>query len=136
VGGGLHLRLSEEGADAERLAELTRHLRGELLQLDVEQVSVPSLEELPAGAKAAGAAAAGALLVALSQSANSLQSVLSGIWHWLHRAPANSRTVRIELDGDVLELSQAPDSDAERLIQLFVSRHSITELEWPGSGKP
>ena len=37
--GELRLHLSEEGADAERLAVLTGYLRAELLQLDVEDVS-------------------------------------------------------------------------------------------------
>jgi hypothetical protein len=32
--------------------------------------------------------------------------------------------VRLELDGDVLELSQVTAADQQRLIELFVSRHS------------
>jgi hypothetical protein len=40
----LRLQLTEEGADAEQLDELTGFLRQELLQLDVEDVT-----KLPAG---------------------------------------------------------------------------------------
>jgi hypothetical protein len=35
--------------------------------------------------------------------------------------------VRLELDGDALELSQASADDQERLIELFVSRHTTAE---------
>jgi hypothetical protein len=41
--GDLRLRISEEDADAERLAVLTGYLRAELLQLDVEDVIAPRL---------------------------------------------------------------------------------------------
>jgi hypothetical protein len=45
--------------------------------------------------------------------------------------------VRLELDGDALELSQASAADQERLIELFVARHATREGEpWPASGKP
>ena len=37
----LRLQISEDGADAERLAVLTGYLRTELLQLDVEDVTAP-----------------------------------------------------------------------------------------------
>ena len=39
--GDLRLRISEEDADAERLAVLTGYLRAELLQLDVKDVIAP-----------------------------------------------------------------------------------------------
>jgi hypothetical protein len=32
--------------------------------------------------------------------------------------------VRLELDGDALELSQASPADQERLIKLFLERHA------------
>src|ERR1039458_7055804 len=63
------------GADAERLAVLTGYLRTELMQLDVEDVTAPQAGESPPGTRAVGAAALGALLVALGQSAEGLRSV-------------------------------------------------------------
>jgi len=45
--------------------------------------------------------------------------------------------LRLELDGDALEPSQASAADQERLIELFVSRHATGEVgPWPASGKP
>jgi len=125
--GELRLQISEEGADAERLAALTGYLRAELLQLDVEDVAAPQTGEAPPGARVVGVAAVGALLVALGQSAEGLRSVVSVINDWLRRGQGTGRTVRLELDGDALELSQASAADQARLIELFVSRHATGE---------
>ena len=122
--GELRLQISEEDADAERLAVLAGYLRAELLELDVEDVTAPQVGELPPGARGAGMDVVGALLVALGQSAEGLQSVISVIRRWLDRSGGNRRTVRLELGGDTLELSQASVDDQARLIELFVSKHT------------
>ena len=120
----LCLQISEEGADAQRLATLTGYLRTELLQLDVENVTAPHAGEAPPGARVVDVAAVGALLIALGQSIEGLRSVVSVIRGWLRRGEGTRRTVRLELDGDVLELSQANAADQERLIELFLKRHA------------
>ena len=124
----LRLHLSEEGADAERLAVLTGYLRAELRQLDViEEVSALPAGEPPPGARVFGVATVGALLIALGQSAEGLRSVVSVIRDWLRRGEGTGRAVRLELDGDALELSQATAADQERLIELFIRRHTPEE---------
>jgi hypothetical protein len=123
----LRLQLSEEGADAERLAMLTGYLRAELLQLDVEDVTALQAGEPPPGSRAFGADTVGALLIALGQSAEGLRTVVSAIRDWLRRGDGTRRTVRLELDGDALELSEASVADQQRLIELFVSRHATGE---------
>jgi hypothetical protein len=61
--------LSEEDADAERLAVLTGYLRAELLRLDVvEEVNALPAGEPPPGARVFGVATVGALLIAVGQS--------------------------------------------------------------------
>lgn len=120
----LRLQLSEEGVDAERLAALTGYLRSELLQLDVEEVKALPAGEPPPGARGFNAATVGALLIVLGQSAEGLRSVVSVIRGWLRRDEGKGRTVRLELGGDALELSQASTADQERLIELFVRRHT------------
>ena len=127
MGGELRLHLSEEGADAERLAMLTSYLRAELLQLDVEDVTALQAGEPPPGSRVFGVATVGALLIALGQSAEGLRLVVSTIRAWLRRGDGIGRTVRLELDGDALELSQASPADQERLIELFISRHATGE---------
>jgi hypothetical protein len=128
VSGELRLQLSEEGADAERLAMLTGYLRAELLQVDVQDVyALPAPGEPPPGTRAFGVDTVGALLIALGQSAEGLRSVVSAVRDWLRRGDGPRRTVRLELGGDALELSQASAADQERLIELFVRRHTAGE---------
>ena len=128
MSGELRLQLSEEGADAERLATLTSYLRAELLQLDVEDINaLPAPGEPPPGTRAFGADSVGALLIALGQSAEGLRSMVSAIRDWLRRGDGPRCTVRLELDGDVLVLSQASVADKEQLIELFVRRHTAGE---------
>lgn len=123
----LRLQLSEEGADADRLAMLTGYLRAELLRLDVEDVKALPADQPPPGSRAFDGATVGGLLIALGQSAEGLRLVVSTIKGWLRRGEGKGRTVRLELGGDALELSQASTADQERLIEMFVSRHAIGE---------
>ena len=132
----LRLQLSEEGADAERLSILTGYLRTDLLRLDVDDVTAPRTGQAPPGARAFDVSTVGALLVSLSQSVDSLQSVVSAISDWLRRGQGTPRKVRLELGGDTLELSQASPADQERLIELFVSRHAAGGGSWPASARP
>jgi hypothetical protein len=124
MGGQLRLHLSEDGADAERLAMLTGYLRSDLLQLDVEDVTALRAGRPPPGSRAFDVAAVGALMIALGQSADGLRSVVSAVTEWLGRGGGTRRTVRLELAGDALELSQASGADQARLIELFVARHT------------
>ncbi len=125
--GQLRLQLSEEGADAERLDALTGYLRRELVQLDVEDVAALRADEAPAGSRAFEIAAVGGLLVTLGHSAEGLRSVVAAIREWLRRGDGTRRTIRLELDGDALELSEASAADQDRLIGLFVSRHAMRD---------
>jgi hypothetical protein len=124
MGDRLRVQLSEEGADAERLDTLTGYLRGELLQLDVGDVVALRAGAPPPGARALDVAAIGGLLVTLGGSVDGLRSVVSAVRQWLRHGDGTLRMVRLELDGDALELSQASAADQERLIGLFVGRHS------------
>jgi hypothetical protein len=127
VNGELRLQLAEEGADAERLDTLTRFLRQELLQLDVDDVTALQVGEPPPGTRAFDVAAVGGLLVTLAHSAEGLRAVVSAVRNWLKRGEGSRRAVRLQLDGDVLELSDATPSDQDRLVELFVSRHATGE---------
>jgi hypothetical protein len=124
----VRLHLSEEDADAERLAVLTGYLRAELLRLDVvEEVSALPAGEPPPGARVFDVATVGALLIAVGQSFEGLRSVVSVIRDWLSRGEGTGRAVRLELGGDTLELSQASAADQERLIELFIRQHATGE---------
>jgi Effector Associated Constant Component 1 len=122
----LRVQLSEEGADAEQLDELTHSLRQELLQLDVKDVTAQRAGHPPPGARGElDAAQVGGLLVALGSEARGLTAVIAAIRAWLARRRGAHRSVRLEIAGDVLELSSATAADQDQLIGLFVSRHAI-----------
>ena len=74
--GELRLFLEEDGADAERIDQLTGHLRRELGQLDVDAVHPLADGEAPPGTRGLEIMAVGGLLVTLGKSAQSLASVL------------------------------------------------------------
>src|SRR5262245_32392801 len=111
----LYIQLTEEGADADRLARLTGRLRRELLQLDVDDVTALQARDPLPGPRVFHMATVGALTLAL-ESAEGLRSVVSVVRAWLRRGKGTHRTVRLELDSDALELSQASTADQERLI--------------------
>lgn len=135
--GTLQLRLYEKGADAERLDLLTGFLRRELLELDVADVTALPAGEPPAGTRAFDLAAVGGLLMTLGQSAQGLRTIISTIRSWLARGETSARSVRLEIDGDVLELSEVTAADQERLIALFVSKHSTNDGgQWTAGAGP
>jgi len=122
----LRLQLSEEGADAEQLDVLTRSLRQELLQLDVEDVTAQRAGKSPPGARGGlDAAQVGGLMVALGSDAQGLAAVMAAIKAWLARRHGARRSVRLEIGGDVLELSSATVADQDQLIRLFIGRHAV-----------
>jgi hypothetical protein len=123
----LRVQLIEEGADAERLDTLASYLRQELLRLDVDDVSRIPAGDPPSGSRGLGADAVGGILVGLGTAAKGLSAVISAIEAWLGRGAGVHRRVRLEVAGDVLELSDATKADQEVLIGLFVSKHASGE---------
>ncbi|MEW2399016.1 hypothetical protein [Streptomyces sp. NPDC046862] len=133
----LQILLSEEGAETERVAELTGYLREELLQLDVDDVTSVPGEEVPSGARAVDVAAIGSLLVSLGSSANALNQVLHVVRDWWGRGRDTNPSLRLTMDGDVLDLSDATPEQVTEAINLFASRHSTVGAEpWPNPGTP
>lgn len=117
------VQVDEAGADPERVDAVTRLLRDELVQLDVDDVTALRGGAAPEGSRAFDVIAAGGLLVSLGSS-NLLRSVVTTVRGWLTRSPAGGRSVRIEVDGDVLELSNASQADQDRLVAMFLDRHA------------
>jgi hypothetical protein len=108
--------------DDEELAQLASRLRAELLDLDVDVVRQSARGEAPKDAKGAGLLAAAELVVGLVASPEVLASIIGGIRSWLGRNRA--RSVKLSLDGDVLEVSGVSSAEQDRLIDLWVTRHA------------
>ena len=109
-------------ADAEEIAESTSRLRRELLDLDVDAVDTVRAGEPPAGARAVDVAALGSLLVTAGPQA--LGSILNVIRAWLSHSP--QRSIRLELDGDTLELTGVSADQQRHLADEWLRRHEST----------
>ncbi|MFJ9021959.1 hypothetical protein ACIRPU_18620 [Streptomyces sp. NPDC102259] len=120
----LRILVTEEGADPEDIADLTGCLREELLQLDVEDVTSVPGEPAPPGARVVEVAAIGALLVTLGSTAKGLSQVLDVIREWRGRHRESRPALRLTLDDDVLEISEATDEQLAKAFDLFERRHS------------
>jgi hypothetical protein len=119
----VRVRLLEEGADAERLDQVTGYLRSEMLELDVDDVTALPAGEAPPGARGFDPAMVGGLMVTLGHSTQALQTIVTAIRAWLGRGDAVRRTVRLEIGGDVLEIADASAEDQDKLVDLFVRKH-------------
>ena len=124
VDGQVRVTLSEDEADAERIDALANLLRADLLELKVDDVRRLRTGDAPPGSRAVDVAAIGGLVVMLGQSAHSLSAVIGAIRAWLARGHGPRRTVRVEIGGDVLELSEASLAEQDQLVSLFVSKHT------------
>lgn len=111
------------GADDDELERLARSLRAELLELDVEDVEPATDGAAPEGARAIEAVALGALVVRLVRTPEVLGALTRAIRRW--SGPRPERTVRIELDGDVLELSGATGEETDKLVDAWIERHAV-----------
>ncbi|WP_433700929.1 hypothetical protein [Nocardiopsis sp. CA-288880] len=119
----LRVLVTEEGSPPDRVDEMTRQLRRELLQLDVDDVAPARGGEAPPGTRAWSVAETGALLVTMGQSATALRAVVDAVRNW--RARCRERpAIRLVIDGDVLEISEATPDQAARSFKLFADRHS------------
>lgn len=111
-------------ADAEAVESATGRLREELLCLDVDSVEVPRGGQPPTGAKVGGELAVlGTLLLTTPDSAL-LSAVVEVIKSWIGRA--SGRTVRLEIDGDVLDVQGLSSSQQKLLIKQWIDRHNAS----------
>jgi hypothetical protein len=109
-------------SDAEELAELTRRLRGQLLELDVDAVEPATGGEAPTGSKGVELLAIGGLVIQFAMKSEVLKSVVDATTAWLGRQ--QGRSVKLTLDGDTLEVTGVSSDEQRRLVDLWVARHA------------
>jgi hypothetical protein len=117
---GIQVELGPD-ADDEEVAEATLQLRCELLDLDVDSVDLPTAGQPPPGTRGVELAALGALLVSVTQS-QLLAPVLAAVRSWLGGSP--QRSIKLELEGDTLELTGISSTEQRRLVDEWLQRHT------------
>ncbi len=112
---------AEPDIDTEDLERLTRQLRDELLELDVQADFVTG-GPAPTNAKAGEVIEWGALLLTLAASGGVITTLINAIQAWLtnRNQPA---TVTVEMGGDKLQITGNPSPEQRRLIEAFLHRH-------------
>jgi hypothetical protein len=110
----------EPGEDEEQRAWLAGQLREELLQLDVHRVDAVHGGEAPGGTRSGPWTAVGALLVTLAGDSGALAGLIDAVKSWLSRV--GGRTAKLELDGDVLELTGVSSRQQQQLIDAWLAR--------------
>jgi hypothetical protein len=117
------------GADEEELEQLTLRLLRELAELDVESIEREGGGPAPPGTRAADILALGTLVVTLVRSSERLSAVVAVLQSWL---TGRQRSVKLELDGDVLEVTGLSTADQRRLIASWIARQAALDgLEAP-----
>lgn len=110
------------GTDDDAVGEDTARLREELCDLDVDDVTEAVAGDAPPGSKGVELAVLGALVVRLVRSRELLHQVVEAVRDWLTRN--DSQHVRLEIDGDVLDITGVSAEDRRALIDAWVARHA------------
>ncbi|MEI2780146.1 MAG: hypothetical protein V9H25_02355 [Candidatus Competibacter sp.] len=112
---------AEPDTDTEDMERLTRQLRDELSELDV-QADFMTGGPAPANTKAGDVIEWGTLLLTLAASGGVITTLINAIQTWLtnRNQPA---AVTVEMGGDKLQITGNPSPEQQRLIEAFLHRH-------------
>jgi hypothetical protein len=119
----LRLQVNPE-VDPEDQERLTRQLRIELLDLDVDAVTLAFSHTTPPGAKVADPVTLGAIIVAMSASGGVFTSLIGTLQDWLHRN-SGANKISVSIGGDTIALDKVTVGQQRELVAAFVSRHSV-----------
>lgn len=107
--------------DAEEIAQATLQLRRELLDVDVDAVGATGAGEPPPGSRGVDVAALGAMVVNIADS-QLLAAVVAAVRSWLAGSPR--RSIKLQLGGDILELTGVSSGEQRRLTDQWLARHA------------
>lgn len=122
----LTVRILDEESDDAALERGSIQLSQELGELDVDSVFGLQSGVAPEGTRSGPVAAIGALAVSLHPTAALLVSLVQTVRGWLTRS-GGKRTVRLEIGGDVLELTGTTSAVQERLVDEWIRAHASDE---------
>jgi hypothetical protein len=117
---GIQITAGLDG-DADEIARATLLLRRELLDLNVDVVAVPTAGQPPPRSRGVDLAALGTLVVNVAEPPL-LAAVVTAIRSWL--AGSSRRSIKLELGGDVLQLTGVSSAEQRRLTDEWLARHT------------
>lgn len=110
--------------DDELTDRMTRRLRTELLELDVDSADLkPGVA--PADSKTADPITIGAIIVGLGAAGGAIPAVIGLLRDWLARQP-NPVEVSVTIDGDTVTLTNGTPDQQQALVDSFLRRHPAT----------
>lgn len=126
MGAEVFVDIHDGGADDAELERALLQLRAELTELDVDAVVPRPAGEAPPGSRSGAVAAVGGLIVTLKPTMEAIAALVGVIQGWLSRRGGGGRTVKLEIDGNVLELTGASSELQERLADVWIREHART----------
>lgn len=116
----LTLQIVEKGqsVDADELDHLTRQLRGELQELDVESVELVKGTSAPTGAKAVDPVTIGALAVAVLPTA--LPKLIEFLNNWLMRGENRTIKIKTQVGERSVEVQYSPKAMSQAELKSLV----------------
>lgn len=100
------LAISSQGSTPEELDQMTRQLRSELMELEVESVDLVDAKEIPKGAKAGGMLELGTLAVAVMPVF--IPKVVEYLQSWSLRAESRKVSVKAQVGDRSIEIEYSP----------------------------
>ena len=127
----LQLQLSEN-FEPDEWDHLTRQLRNEIQDLNVESVELVKGNQIPAGAKTGEAISMGALAIAILPAF--IPQVVTFLQSWVMRAEGRRITVKSQIGDRSIELEYAPKSMSQEDLLKLVD--TLTNVMKSGEESP
>ena len=114
----LFVELSLEGGDTSELDELTRQLRSEVEELDVDSVEEVSLGSAPEGTKAADFTAIGQMAVTLAPTI--VPPLFELLKAWVERKPSTPVKVKVRVGRKTTEIEYDPTQTSSKDLDALI----------------
>src|SRR5690349_12973806 len=112
------VELSLDGGDSEELDELTRQLRSEVQELDIESVHEVSEGVAPAGTKGVDMAAVGQMAISLAPSL--IPPLFDLLKSWVERKPSTPVKVTVKVGRKTAQIEYDPTKTAAKDLDVLV----------------
>ena len=112
------VELSLEGGDSVELDELTRQLRSEVQELDIESIHEVSEGVAPAGTKGVDMAAIGQMAISLAPSI--IPPLFDLLKSWVERKPSTPVKVTVKVGRKTAQIEYDPTHTSAKELELLV----------------